>query len=168
MGYSLVLDKTTDYGNGYSGPAEVATITFNTGPEQLSFIDSWLKNNIVSDARHAVEKEGGRVLRVQLYRDKSPVFVTKWKLLITACKPASLGQQANLGAVPLLAWAVIVGAILLVSWAVSKVLQGVSEIIWGPGGDGGTPPPLGIPWLGWIGIGLVVIWGMGKHKRGEI
>lgn len=161
-GYALRQDTTTSFGRSYSGPAQVAVVKFNTGPEQTDFMDNWYRDNLVDDAVNAVKDQGGDVIRVQLWRDKSPTFYTKWKVLITARVPQGAAAPGKIG-FPWLAWAVVVASILLVSWVTAKVLESVRDIIWGPGG--GTKPILGIPWLGWLGIGIVAIYGFSEYKK---
>jgi len=162
MAYKLQKDYTTDFGNSYNGAAQVATISFRTGPEQISWIDSWLKNNIVSEAVTAVKNQGGNVIRVQLFRDKSPTWYTKWQLLITAQSPADMSQARM--AFPWAVWAAVVAAVLVVGWATNKVLESVEDVIWGSEGSSSL---LGIPWLGWVALAGIVAYAVLSPKRKE-
>jgi hypothetical protein len=167
MAYALYSDTTTDFGKSYSGAAEVATIKFDTGPEQIDFLgDDDIRRDIINSVISGVQAKGGTVIRTQLYRDKSPTWETHWKLLITAKVPATVSQRAGMANHPVF-WAAVLAISLLVIWLINKTLESVADIIWGPGGGANF---LGIPWLGWValaGIGAYIWTQNRKTSKGK-
>lgn len=130
--WSPVLDKTTTAGASYSGPAQVARFTFSVLPEQLSFVNGWLVNNIVSEMVKAAETQGVKALRIRLWRDTGPTLSTPYLGELTLSNPASLAQNAML-AVPQVVILAIIGVALaaIFVWLVVKpILSSVSDTVW--------------------------------------
>jgi len=167
MAYKLFKDTLTPAAASYEGKAEKCIATFSTGPEQLDFVDSWLKNNLVSRAVAEVRNHDGTVLQVTIYRDAAPTMTTKWKVEITAGFPAlhtamdgyAAEYNMEVGFDPGL-WAIIIGAIFVVLalyFVVRPIIQLIVDLVWGPS-DRDPWDILANPWI-WIlgGIALVVV-----------
>ena len=154
--YEPYTDRVTPYGRLHSGPAEKMTFHFRTGPEQISFTDSWLKDSYVSEMVQAVEAQGGKVYRVTLIRDTSPTWWTDWRGEVVA---DVRGELSGYHQMPF-PWMAVLGVAfvaLLAYFLIRPTIESVTELIWGPGG--GSPPwPI-------IVVGLVILSGTFTRSR---
>lgn len=167
MAYKLFSDKLTPAAAIYHGSAEMCSTKFVTGPEQTSFVDSWLKNNLVSNAVAEVRNEGGTVLRVTVYRDISPTWTTKWLVEITAYWGISayagrdIAMEVGFGP-----WAIVIAAIfaaLVIAFVVKPFIESVTRMLWAMGD---IVEPLANPWLwGVILAGAVILFSQSKQRR---
>jgi len=134
MSYQLQKEYLTDFGKSYSGPAQEATIYFQTpGPDQIDGpVENWLKGNMIKDAINSVVKAGGKPIKIQVYRDKSPTWYTKYHVVITAQVPAGMGQATM--AFPIF-WVAVMGFLLALSWINNQSIKAVRDIIWKLGGS---------------------------------
>lgn len=162
MEYSLKKDITTDFGKSYSGPAQTCVYRFQTGPEQISFVDNWVKDRYIKDSINAVQKNGGQAIRLRLYRDAAPTWVTNWRAEITATVPAGMAQGARMSGF----WAavLILSVVSIVAYLLIKpVIESVTDLVWGPGESGASL--FGIPWVGWAVLAGVTIYAFSRRKR---
>lgn len=168
MAYKLFKDTLTPAAASYQGQAEKCVTTFSTGPEQLAFVDSWLKNNLVSRAVAAVSDQGGTTLQVTVYRDAAPTMTTKWKVEITAGFPGYAAEYGDeYGLMVGEPWVIIIGAIfvaLVLYFVVRPVIQSITDLVWGPR-DGSITNIIYNP-LVWIvgGVALVVLLSRERKK----
>jgi hypothetical protein len=167
MSYHLIKSYVTNFGKSYSGPAQEATMYFQTwGPDQIEFVDQWFGvqstvGSMVQEAISAVENKGGTPIQVQAYRDKSPTWYTKYRVVITAKVPAGMSQQASMGYSPAF-WLAVMGLLLAISWMANKTLQSVRDLVWGPHGEGNF---LGIPWVGWVALAIVGAYALSQRSN---
>jgi len=170
MAYKLFSDKLTPAAATYHGEAEVCSAKFATGPEQIAFVDSWLKNSLVGDAVAEVRKQGGTVLRVTVYRNMEPTWETLWRVDITAYWGTAgyadmvedVGLEVGFGP-----WAIVIAAVLVALVAyflVKPFIDSVTKMLWAVEG---VVKPLANPWLWAVMLaGIVVVMSqMGKNKN---
>ncbi len=171
-GYSLREDHSTELATTYSGPCQVCIVKFVTGPEMPwglpDPVNNWASDHYFDNIKSAVEDNGGQLLRARLYRDKSPTTHTDWKAEITATVPVGASQDAPMGQAGMSGWWAIVIAAgfvgLLAYFVLRPVIESTSDLVWGPEG---TTPFLGLPWVFWLGAGLIVLSMYNTSKRGK-
>lgn len=154
QGYTVWKQETTTYGRTYNGPAEMCTFTFKTGPEQLAFLDNWLRNNLIRNFKAELEKEGAKLIHTTIYRDIGPIFDTWWKVEVTADVSGGLAQAGARMASPF-PWALIIGfavAAVIGYFLMRPVIESITDLFWGTPGDGIG----GLPW-GLIIIGILIL-----------
>lgn len=145
--YSNYVDPLN---NTYVGKAERAVFTFSLLPEQLDFINNFFASQYINECKNAVKQQSPTddVLQLQVYRDTSPVWKTDYQLVITATD-----RTGNV-----LPWVAIVGlaliSIAVVYFVVRPTLQSVTDLIYGPGGNGGGSGGGLVGMLPWIVIGF--------------
>lgn len=164
QGYSVWKEETTSYGRTYSGPAQMCTLTFKTGPEQLEFLDSWLRNNLISNFKAELEKEGAKLIHTTIYRDIGPIFDTWWKVEVAADVGGELAQAGARMASPF-PWAMVI-AFAVVSvigyFLMRPTIESVVDLWWGPSNGNG-----GLPWGLIIIIGIILLAVMAPRRKRE-
>ena len=126
----LYLDQKTAHGQSYSGSAERCVFKFQTGPEQLGYLDDWMRQNYVNEVTNEVESKGGKILQLRLWRDKSPTWTTDYIGEIIADVSGEFNLQSPFP------WTIVVTASLLgiVSYfLIRPTVESVTDLVWGSG-----------------------------------
>lgn len=141
-GYALFSEKVTAYGRTYNGPVQECVFTFKTGPEQLGFLDSWLRDRYVGEMTKAVEQEGGKIVKIVLERDIGPIFDTWWRGSIIADISGEL-QQPGVHLASPFPWVAVLafGFVSVIAYFfLTPFIESVTDFWWG------RENGLGIPW----------------------
>lgn len=136
MAMQLWQNKITPAYNSYQGQAQECVFTFAVGPEQADFVNNFFVNQYVNECINAIAQEspGDRLLQMKLYRDASPTFQTNYECHLISTDIT--GDPLPWAAITLVALA------LIITWLIVRpIVQAITDLIWGPGGDGG-----GFPW----------------------
>jgi len=75
--YELIQETIYPYAYIYDGDAEVVTATFKTDPFTPA---AWVAEKFASKLEEEARKEGGRVLKVRTYVDKTPLLWTDFRI----------------------------------------------------------------------------------------
>ncbi|MBA7471422.1 hypothetical protein ES707_06728 [subsurface metagenome] len=121
--YELMQETIYPFSYVYDGDVEVSTFTFKSDPFTPA---AWLAQKFAKAAADEVEKEGGRLLEIRVYVDKTPLLWTNWKIEVIG---TPLGATAGIGvAIPiwaaiLIAALAIIGVIVTVTWAIKTITE---------------------------------------------
>ncbi|MBA7646787.1 hypothetical protein ES703_54553 [subsurface metagenome] len=102
----------------YEGNAEICTLEFSLTPEQIPGTE-WLGERIVDAFVSELEKEGGRLLELKVFRDTTPTWWTNYRVEVTATASP-------------LAWNLIIIGVLAVLFivAIVFVIKAVESLIY--------------------------------------
>lgn len=155
MAYKLYKDYLYPGWETYRGEADACYSHFKTGPEQFDWLgQSYIRNKLISSCKSEVEKQGGTILRLTVYRDIAPTWETDYQVIITAH-----------GSPYILAWVAIIAGIALLMALVALAILMVVTIDWGKVVEDIAK---GIKWgaIAIIGGGLIGLLGIGLLMRG--
>jgi len=93
--YELLEETIYPYAYVYDGPTEGGTITFKTDPFTPA---SWIAGRLASHAEDEIKKQGGRMLEMRVYADKSPLLWTNWRIDVISSPPeTTAGLGVSIG-----------------------------------------------------------------------
>lgn len=118
--YELVFHHEYPRGKTYVGKAEECAVDITVPlPEQL-FPDAWVINRIADTFADKVEEQGAEMLDLKIYQDATPLWTTRYKVLVTA----------TASPVP---WAIIIPIVLAIALVVAFtfLIREVKTIDWG-------------------------------------
>ena len=119
--YELLEETIYPYAYIYNGDAEVSTFTFKTP----AFVPSeWASGKLTKAAEEEVRKQGGRVLELRVYVDKTPLLWTDWQIEVIGT-PLAEGVGTAVG-IPiwvaiLIAALAIAGLVIIITWAIKTI-----------------------------------------------
>jgi len=131
MTYKVFKDYLYPGWDRYDGPTENCTFFFRVGPEQLDWLGLAYSqmdhvNNLLENAEKEVENndgEGnGHILRMQVERDDDYTIETRYRITIVA-------YTNHPG---LLAWAALISALAVLTFAVSFTILAIWASTWDP------------------------------------
>jgi len=111
--FTLLEETIYPYAYVYDGPCEQFTFTFKTDPFTPA---DWIVGRLAAYCEDEIKKQGGRVMEMRVYVDKSPLLWTDWRIEIIGIPPtATAGTAMPLG----IAWwvafiIVVIGLIALI------------------------------------------------------
>jgi hypothetical protein len=121
--FELLEETIYPYAYIYAGDAEVSTFTFKSDPFTPS---SWIAGRVAKALEEQVRKDGGKVLEMRVYADKSPLLWTDWRIEVVGIPPKTTGTAMPLGiawwAVAILA-ALAIALIIVITWAIKAVVS---------------------------------------------
>lgn len=139
--FELLEETIYPYAYIYAGDAEVSNFTFKSDPFTPS---SWIAGRVAKALEEQVRKDGGKVLEMRVYADKSPLLWTDWRIEVVGIPPKTTGTAMPLGiawwAVAILA-ALAIALIIVITWAIKAVVSlfkrkpGLDEVKVGWGKD---------------------------------
>lgn len=155
MAYKPYHDYLYPGWDAYHGEADVCYSHFATGPEQLDWLgQSYIRNKLISSCKSEVEKQGGTILRLTVWRDTAPTWETRYQVVVAAH-----------GSPAVLVWIAIIAGIALLMAIVGLAILMVVKIDWNKlVEDIGK----GVKWaaIGIIGGGLISLLAIGLLMRG--
>jgi len=111
--FELLEETIYPYAYVYDGKCDVSTFTFKTDPFTPA---SWIAGRLATAVEAEVRKDGGRVMEMRVYVDRSPLLWTDWRIEVVGISPkTTAGLGMSLG---LVWWA----AILVVAFAIIAVI----------------------------------------------
>ncbi|GAI72686.1 unnamed protein product [marine sediment metagenome] len=116
--YELIQETIYPYAYIYDGDAELVTATFKTDPFTPA---DWIADKVASKLEEEAKKEGGRVLEVRVWVDKTPLFWTDFRIEVvsTPLRETAGGAPRQTG-IPLWATVIIIAlaiiAIIMVTY----------------------------------------------------
>jgi len=150
---ALFSDKVTTAGQSYSGPVQEAEFTFSTGPEQLDFVNNFLRNRYLSEMKNALLAQGAVLLRLTIYRDTAPTWSTPYRCVATISNPSISTNKIALGSVVWSAIILTALALIIVYLIVRPSLQAVRDLVWGP--REGRPFPWNLLVIGGAAVAFI-------------
>ena len=110
--FELLEETVYPYAYVYDGPCEQFIFTFKSDPFTPA---SWIKGALASHCEEEIKKQGGRVMEMRVYVDKSPLLWADWRIEIVGIPPATTGTAMPLA----IAWwvafiIVVIGLIALI------------------------------------------------------
>lgn len=122
MAYRLIVNQTLP--TSYRGDAEVCTWEFTLPFEQLPGV-GYVRDKIIDAHICELRNQGSELLRLRVWEDTSPIFVTKYRVETTAA------------ASPLW-WNLIIMGVLAILFivAIAFAIKEVRKIIWDGDGNG--------------------------------
>jgi len=113
--YELIQHTIYPYSYVYDGDVEISTFTFTT----FAFAPAdWAADKLADGVESEVEKEGGRVLELKVYADKTPLLWTDFRIEVTSTPLGGAVGTAPGIAVGIPIWA----AILIVALAIALLI----------------------------------------------
>ncbi|GAI81817.1 unnamed protein product, partial [marine sediment metagenome] len=94
--YELLEETIYPYAYVYDGPTEGGTITFKTDPFTPA---NWIAGRLASHTEDEIKKQGGRMLEMRVYVDKSPLLWADWRIEVISAPPettAGLGVSVGI------------------------------------------------------------------------
>ncbi|KKN34651.1 hypothetical protein LCGC14_0791670 [marine sediment metagenome] len=85
----------------FEGDAEICTFEFKLTPEQIP-VYSWLGERIIDSFVGELEKDGSRLLELNVYEDTTPTFWTNYRVEVTATASPLLWTAIILGVLAIL------------------------------------------------------------------
>jgi hypothetical protein len=120
MAYKLYKDVLYPGWEQYHGEADVCYSHFHTGPEQADWLgQSYIRNKLISSCKSEVEKQGGTILRLTVWRDIAPTWETDYQVIITAH-----------GSPGVLVWVAIIAGIALLMALFALAIIMVIKVDW--------------------------------------
>ena len=92
--YELIEETIYHFAYIYEGDADLTTFTFKTDP--FTSVD-WIAGRLASHVENEVRKDGGRVMEMRVYVDKTPLLWTDWKIEVVGIPPATVGVGVGVG-----------------------------------------------------------------------
>jgi len=114
--YELIQETIYPYAYVYDGDVEQVTFTFTSDPFTPA---DWNAERFAQAAAEEVEKQGGRLLELRVYVDKTPLLWTDWRIEIMAVPPPEEGVGFAWSAVILAILAIV--AIVVLTWAITTI-----------------------------------------------
>lgn len=81
--YKLIQHTIYPWAYTFEGDAEVCTFEFKLTPEQIPGTE-WLGERIVNTFVSELEKEGSKLLELEVYEDTTPILWTNYRVKVTA------------------------------------------------------------------------------------
>ena len=91
--FELLEETIYPYAYVYDGKCEVTTFTFKTDPFTPA---SWIAGKVAAAVESEVRKDGGRIMEMRVYCDKTPLLWTDWRIE-TVTRPKTTGVAMSLG-----------------------------------------------------------------------
>jgi len=148
MSWNKTIDYKYPVADSYRGNAERCTFTFQIGPDQMPGA-GLARDRMISGFISELQTHNAKPLRLQVWEYKAPVLYTNYHCVVTS------------SASPII-WPVVITAVLAIVFLIvlSFVIKGTTELIWGPGENGGGTL-FGIPWGGLLlaagGLAIVLV-----------
>ena len=121
--FELLEETIYPYAYIYAGDAEVSTFTFKSDPFTPS---RWIASRVAKALEEQVRKDGGKVLEMRVYADKSPLLWTDWRIEVVGIPPKTTGTAMPVGiawwAVAILA-ALAIALIIVITWSIKTVVS---------------------------------------------
>ena len=121
--YELLEETIFPYAYVYDGDTEVSTFTFKT---DLFTPADWVSSRLADAVKEQVEKDGGRVVEMRVYVDKTPLLWADWRIEIEGIPPKAGGIAMSLGiawwAIAILA-ALAIALIIVITWAIKTIVS---------------------------------------------
>jgi len=117
--YEVVQDTIYPWAYVFERGAETCTFDFKLTPEQIPGTE-WLGERIVNSFISELEKEGSRLLELQVYRDTTPTWWTDYRVVVTATASPLLWMPIIIGVLAVLFVVAIVFAIKAIDELVYK------------------------------------------------
>lgn len=123
--YELIQDTVYPYAYVYDGDTELSIFTFTTP----AFVPAgWAAEKFAAAVESEVEKQGGRVIELKVYADKTPLLWTDFRIEVEGIPlEATAGVGVAVGIAPV--WAVILIAALIIAlivvltWSISTIVK---------------------------------------------
>jgi len=122
--YELLQETIYPYAYVYDGDAEVSTFTFKSDPFTPA---AWISGKLADAVKDQVEKDGGRVMEMRVYVDKTPLLWADWRIEVVGVPPTpTAGVATSVGiawwAVAILA-ALAIALIIVITWAIKTIVS---------------------------------------------
>ena len=121
--FELLEETIYPYAYVYDGDAEASTFTFKTDPFTPA---NWISGKLADAVKDKVEKDGGRVLEMRVYADRSPALWTDWRIEVVGIPPKTAGVATSLGiawwAIAILA-ALAITLIIVITWSIKTIVS---------------------------------------------
>ena len=122
--YELLEETIYPYAYVYDGDAETSTFTFKSDPFTPA---KWIAGKLASAVENEVRKDGGRVMQMRVYVDKTPLLWTDWRIEVVGVPPkGTTGVAASVGiawwAIAILA-ALAIALIIVITWSVKTIVS---------------------------------------------
>jgi len=136
--YELFEHTIYPYAYVYDGDCETAIFTFKTDPFTPS---AWIAGKLAAEVEKQVKQNGGRIMELKVYVDKSPLLWSDWRIEATATPLPGVAAGHGVGAIAIPIWAAILIAclaiaalIIVITWALKTIVgtfthQALSEEI---------------------------------------
>ncbi|MBA7693184.1 hypothetical protein ES703_101760 [subsurface metagenome] len=121
--YELLGETIYPYAYVYDGDAEVSTFTFKTDPFTPT---DWIVSKLSDAVKEQVEKDGGQVMEMRVYVDKTPLLWTDWRIEVVGIPPKTEGVAMSIGIVwwgiAILA-ALAIALIIVITWSIKTIVS---------------------------------------------
>ncbi len=119
--YELLEETIYPYAYVYDGDVEVSTFTFKTDP--LTPAD-WIVGKLAAAVKDQVEQDGGRVMEMRVYVDKTPLLWADWRIEVVGVPPMIEGVATGIAwwAVAILA-ALAIALIIVITWSIKTIVS---------------------------------------------
>lgn len=129
MAYRIIREHQYPEHDTYSGKADRCVFDFEVGPDPIVNPDK-VADKLVADAEAEVAKQGGTMLKLEVWADTAPLFETKYR-----CIAYAYGIEAMTPALHWAIWVAIIGAAMLlmaiILYLIGWIVRSVTEIDWG-------------------------------------
>lgn len=123
--YELIQETIYPFSYVYDGDVEVSTFSFKTDPFTPA---SWVAEKFAKAAADEVEKQGGRLLELRVYVDKTPLLWTEFRIEVIGT-PLGGGVAATGIAVGIPIWAAILIAALAIALLIAVITWSIKTIV---------------------------------------
>lgn len=120
--FKLLEETIYPYAYIYEGKSEGCTFTFTTDPFHPA---DWVAGKLAARCEDEVRKGGGKMVRMKVYVDTTPLLWTDWRIEIEYTPPAATpGVAMALGF-----WPAVVGIILVIIALIALIVVAYNYII---------------------------------------
>ncbi|GAI71737.1 unnamed protein product, partial [marine sediment metagenome] len=121
--FELLEETIYPYAYVYDGDADASTFTFKTDPFTPA---DWISGKLADAVKDQVEKDGGQVLEMRVYVDKTPLLWADWRIEVVGIPPKTEGIAMSLGiawwAIAILA-ALAIALIIVITWSIKTIVS---------------------------------------------